>query len=146
MRTRTLREAWPQRRSPADADRPGRWVCPSQRSIECLTLEDDLGAGFIMEWLDGEALGSRILKSPELEDIRPRLARECGQILARIHGIDPAESGLTQMLSTVTTEAFIRKMWEQYQSYRYTSADDRLHGSLAACAYPPRRRAPTRTQ
>jgi aminoglycoside phosphotransferase (APT) family kinase protein len=91
---------------------------PEPEVYRVLTLEDDLGAGFIMEWLDGETLGSKILKSPELEDIRPRLARECGQILARIHGIDPAEYGLTQMLSTVTTEAFIFKMWEQYKSYR----------------------------
>jgi aminoglycoside phosphotransferase (APT) family kinase protein len=90
---------------------------PEPEVYRVLTREDDLGAGFIMEWLDGETLGSRILKSPELEGIRPRLARECGQILARIHSIDPVESGLTKLLTTVTTEAFIRKMWEQYQSY-----------------------------
>jgi len=90
---------------------------PEPAIYRVLTLEDNLGAGFIMEWLDGEALGSRILRSPELEAIRPSLARECGQILARIHGIDPVESGLKKLLSTMTTEAFIQKMWEQYQGY-----------------------------
>ena len=91
---------------------------PEPEVYRVLTREDDLGAGFIMEWLDGETLGSRILKSPEMEAIRPRLARECGQILARIHGIDPVESGLTKMLVTMPTETFIRKMLEQYQSYK----------------------------
>jgi aminoglycoside phosphotransferase (APT) family kinase protein len=76
---------------------------PEPAIYRVLTLEDNLGAGFIMEWLDGEALGSRILRSPELETIRPSLARECGQILARIHGIDPVESGLKKLLSTMTT-------------------------------------------
>ena len=90
---------------------------PEPEIYRVLTPEDDLGGGFIMEWLDGETLGSRILKSPELNAIRPGLARACGQILARIHGIDPLESGLTTQLSTVTTEDFIRKMWDQYQSY-----------------------------
>ena len=44
---------------------------------------DGLGEGFIMEWLDGEALGARIGRAPELEEIRPRLAFECGH--RRIH-------------------------------------------------------------
>lgn len=90
---------------------------PEPEIYRVLTQEDDLGAGFIMEWLDGETLGSKILKSPELEGIRPHLARECGQILARIHGIDPLASGLTKALVTVTTEDFINTMWEQYRSY-----------------------------
>ena len=95
----------------------GQAGVPEPEIYRVLTPEDDLGAGFIMAWLDGETLGSRILKSPELAGIRPHLARECGQILARIHAIDPVTSGLTKVLTTVTTEAFIRKMWEQYQGY-----------------------------
>lgn len=90
---------------------------PEPQIYHVLTRDDDLGAGFIMEWLDGETLGSRILKSPELDEIRPRLARECGKILARIHGIDPVAYGLTKPLVTVPTETFVQTMWEQYQSY-----------------------------
>ena len=35
--------------------------------------EDAVGVGFIMEWLDGETLGSRINRAPELQHIRPPL-------------------------------------------------------------------------
>lgn len=90
---------------------------PEPQVHRVFTPEDDLGAGFVMEWLDGETLGSKILRSDELEEVRPRLARDCGQILARIHGIDPVKTGLAKMLSTVTTEAFILKTWEEYKSY-----------------------------
>ena len=36
--------------------------------------EDCLGDGFIMEWLDGETLGARIVRDPSLDAIRPKLA------------------------------------------------------------------------
>ena len=39
-----------------------------------LDPSDGLGPGFIMEWLDGEALGARIVRSPDLADVRPKLA------------------------------------------------------------------------
>ena len=55
-----------------------------------LRPEDGLGHGFIMEFIEGETLGGRVVRSPELADVRPRLARQCGEILARIHSIDPA--------------------------------------------------------
>ena len=77
---------------------------------------DGLGEGFFMEWLEGETVGSKILSAPELAKVRPRLAFECGEILARIHGIDPAETGLTRRLSTVSTEAFVRDIWNRYQA------------------------------
>jgi len=58
-----------------------RWV---------LTPEDDLGHGFIMGFVEGETLGGRIARSEALASARPHLARRCGEILARIHRIDPA--------------------------------------------------------
>ena len=60
---------------------PVRWV---------LTPEDGLGHGFIMGFVEGETLGGRIAKSEALAGARPRLARQCGEILARVHSIDPA--------------------------------------------------------
>ena len=79
---------------------------PEPEIVHVLTPADGLGAGFIMEWLDGETLGARILRSPELDDIRPRLAYECGRVLAQIHGIDTAATGLDQHLHEVPTEVF----------------------------------------
>ena len=82
-----------------------------------LEPDDDLGQGFIMEWLDGETLGSKILRAPELDEVRPRLAYECGQVLARIHGIDVRATGLDQTLAVVSTEDFVRGLWDRYREF-----------------------------
>ena len=49
---------------------------PEPEVIHVLSDDDGLGDGFVMEWLDGIALGARVVRSPELEQIRPRL-RTC---------------------------------------------------------------------
>ena len=90
---------------------------PEPEVFHVLGHDDGLGLGFIMQWLDGETLGARILRAPELDDVRPQLARQCGQILARIHAIDPVATGLVDDLQVLTTEQFVRKMWEQYQEF-----------------------------
>ena len=56
-----------------------------------LTAEDGLGRGFVMTFVEGETLGGRIVKSPDLADARKILARQCGEIIAKIHTIDPTE-------------------------------------------------------
>lgn len=90
---------------------------PEPEVYYVLAREDDLGEGFIMQWLEGEALGARIARSPELAGIRPTLAYECGRILARIHGIDLKATGLADLLHTTTPEAYVRQTWERYQLY-----------------------------
>lgn len=52
-----------------------------------LTPEDGLGLGFVMRFVEGETLGGRIVKSDHLRAARQTLAFECGETLARIHGI-----------------------------------------------------------
>jgi aminoglycoside phosphotransferase (APT) family kinase protein len=76
---------------------------------------DGLGEGFIMEWLDGETLGARIARAPELEAVRPKLAYECGQILARIHSIDLDATGLRERLEMAPPEFFVQQTWDRYQ-------------------------------
>jgi aminoglycoside phosphotransferase (APT) family kinase protein len=88
---------------------------PSVRYV--LAPDDGLGAGFLMQWLEGETLGARIARAPEFETLRPRLAYECGQILARLHAIDLDATGLRARLDVVTPETFVRQTWERYQSY-----------------------------
>ena len=51
---------------------------------------DGLGAGYVMDRLEGETLARRILRDPAFAAARPHLARQCGEILARIHAIPPA--------------------------------------------------------
>jgi aminoglycoside phosphotransferase (APT) family kinase protein len=52
-------------------------------------LEQDArtGAGFVMDRLQGETLGRRILREPRLETARSKLAYQCGEALARFHTI-----------------------------------------------------------
>ena len=82
-----------------------------------LTADDGLGEGFLMEWLEGEALGARIVRSPDLAAIRPRLAYECGRILARIHAIDVAATGLDKVLARIRPAEAVELHWQRYREY-----------------------------
>lgn len=88
---------------------------PEPEVYHVLTPEDAIGDGFIMEWLEGEALGARIVRSPEFEEIRPRLAYECGQLLARIHSINLDETGLRDRLWQISPAEFVEQTWERYR-------------------------------
>ncbi len=52
-----------------------------------LLPEDELGEGFVMERLEGETLARRILRDEQFAAVRPKLALQCGEILAGIHAI-----------------------------------------------------------
>src|SRR6185369_15210139 len=60
---------------------------------EVLWVSEDpaiLGSPFIvMGYVEGEAIPRRILRDESLADVRPRLAGQCGQILARLHATPP---------------------------------------------------------
>jgi aminoglycoside phosphotransferase (APT) family kinase protein len=87
-------------------------------AILCVFDEGDgLGDGFLMEWLEGETLGARITRAPELDAIRPQLARQCGAVLARIHAIDVGAAGLAAVLQQHTPEQLVRQNWDLYQAY-----------------------------
>jgi aminoglycoside phosphotransferase (APT) family kinase protein len=81
-----------------------------------LTPQDGLGDGFIMEWLEGETLGARIVRDPALDTVRPKLAEQCGEILARIHAIDLEATGLSARLSHLSPEQYVRQTWERYHA------------------------------
>ena len=82
-----------------------------------LKPEDGLGEGFVMEWLDGEALGAKITRAAEYETLRENLARDCGRILARIHSIDLDETGLRGQLGTFSPLDLLNETWKRYQAY-----------------------------
>jgi aminoglycoside phosphotransferase (APT) family kinase protein len=58
---------------------------PNLRTV--LQPDDDLGSGFVMDRLEGETLARRILRDDAFAEARPKLARQCGEILAGIHAI-----------------------------------------------------------
>jgi aminoglycoside phosphotransferase (APT) family kinase protein len=90
---------------------------PEPEVLHVLEPEDGLGEGFLMEWLEGETLGARIVRAEELSGVRPRLARQCGEILARIHAIDLVATGLDRRLGSMTPAEFLDQTWSRYQAY-----------------------------
>ena len=88
---------------------------PAPRVMYVLSSSDDLGDGFLMDWLEGETLGQRIVKVDELAEVRPCLARQCGEILGRIHAIDWEAAGLADHVPTVDPETLVD---ETYAAYR----------------------------
>ncbi|MGM4966654.1 phosphotransferase family protein [Tardiphaga sp. 1201_B9_N1_1] len=63
---------------------------PSPKVLHVLRPDDDLGTGFIMQRVAGETIPRKILRDEEFADARPKLARQCGEILAGIHGLSAA--------------------------------------------------------
>ncbi len=90
---------------------------PEPEVYAVFTAADGLGDGFVMQWLDGEALGARIVRSESLAGVRPKLAFECGQILARIHAIDLKKTGLDTLLDPMDPAAFVEQTWERYKVF-----------------------------
>jgi aminoglycoside phosphotransferase (APT) family kinase protein len=90
---------------------------PEPEILHVFEERDGIREGFLMEWLDGETLGARIVRGEEFAAIRPKLARQCGEILARIHGIDVAALGLADALRTRTPAELVHESWNVYKTY-----------------------------
>lgn len=69
--------------------RAGECGVPEPRVHHILQPADALGRGFLCQRVEGETLARRILRDATFSEVRPRLAGACGQIIARIHAIDP---------------------------------------------------------
>ncbi len=67
--------------------------------VRCvLTPEDGIGDGYVMDRLPGETIARKILRDSAFDAVRPDLARQCGEALARIHKVDiePLRSGVAE--------------------------------------------------
>ena len=62
---------------------------PSPQVVHVLTPRDELGSGFVMDHVAGETVARKILRDDDFALVRPKLARQCGEALARIHAIAP---------------------------------------------------------
>jgi aminoglycoside phosphotransferase (APT) family kinase protein len=80
------------RRAEADVVRAA--VAAGVRTPDARWLQEGLvrdGAwGYFLDWVTGEAIGRRVVKSPELAAAREKLPGELAVELARIHSITPA--------------------------------------------------------
>ncbi len=69
---------------------------------EIVDADDDpaiLGSSFlVMVHVEGETIPRKILRDPEFAAVRPKLARQCGEILASLHTLGPDEiAGLDEI-------------------------------------------------
>jgi aminoglycoside phosphotransferase (APT) family kinase protein len=62
---------------------------PVPHVFALLGAEDRLGAGFLMDRVEGETIPRRILRDEQFATARPHLATQAGTIAARIHTVDP---------------------------------------------------------
>jgi len=91
---------------------------PGPEIVYILQPEDGLGAGFIMQWLEGETLGQRINRAEEFAGVRPVLARDCGRILGRIHALDWRAAELETALPNVHPAALVDETWDIYRQLK----------------------------
>ena len=82
-----------------------------------LKPEDKAGSGYVMDRLPGETIARKILRDAAYDDIRPDLAYQCGEILARIHQVDTAR--LRKVLAVVDGPAQLKRYREIYDLYDY---------------------------
>jgi aminoglycoside phosphotransferase (APT) family kinase protein len=68
-------------------DLAGRSGVPVPAIRGVLQPSDELGSGFLMDRIAGETIARKILRDDEFAEVRPRLARQCGSVLAAIHGV-----------------------------------------------------------
>jgi aminoglycoside phosphotransferase (APT) family kinase protein len=64
---------------------------PAPKVLAIIEPADELGEGYIAERVTGETLGPRIVRDDRFGSARKIMARQCGEILAAIHQIKPAD-------------------------------------------------------
>ena len=89
---------------------------PVPTILAVLSPDDGLGEGFLMPWLAGETLGSKIVRDPVLCSLQPSLAYQSGQILARIHRMDVAQLGLAGYLAETPPALLVEQTWARYRA------------------------------
>jgi aminoglycoside phosphotransferase (APT) family kinase protein len=76
--------------------------------------DDPIGLGYFMPRTEGETIARKILRDQPFEAARPKLARQCGEVLARIHALEVA--GLPS-LPVVTARQQIERYEAIYRSF-----------------------------
>jgi aminoglycoside phosphotransferase (APT) family kinase protein len=81
-----------------------------------LSEADGIGHGFIMDRVEGETIARKILRDDEFADARPKMARQCGEILARLHSV---KMDRLPALRTSTATAEIEQYAQTYKTHNH---------------------------
>ena len=76
--------------------------------------EEGLGLGYAMERIAGETIARRILRDDRYAEARSRMARQCGEILCRIHSMDTSCLPPLQDLPAAT---LVEQMYSMYRTF-----------------------------
>ncbi|HTQ24228.1 MAG TPA: phosphotransferase family protein [Candidatus Binataceae bacterium] len=87
---------------------------PAPRVIAILEAADGLGEGYITERVAGETLGPRIVRDERFAAARGVMAGQCGEILAAIHRIDPADAPFLMRQDPAEHVAAHRRIVDSY--------------------------------
>ena len=98
-----------------EASRATGVAAPRVRYV--LRPEDGVGHGYVMDRLPGETIARKILRDVEFDHVRPRLAFQCGSILAKIHAVDTLR--LARILPVIDGPAQLRRYRDLYDAYNY---------------------------
>ncbi len=96
-----------------EASRAAGVLAPRVRYV--LKDEDGAGQGYVMDRLPGETIARKILRDEAFAPVRPKLARQCGEILARIHKVDTAP--MRHLLPAVDGPAQLRAYRDSYDAF-----------------------------
>jgi aminoglycoside phosphotransferase (APT) family kinase protein len=91
--------------------------CAAPRVRHVLSESEGVGQGYVMDRLKGETIARKILRDPEFEAVRPKLARQCGEILACIHAVDPEP--VRSLLPIVDGLSQLHRYRDTYDAYNY---------------------------
>lgn len=80
------------------------------------TEADGVGSAYLMSRVEGETIARKILRDAEFDAVRPHLARQCGEILARIHRCD---IGPLRARLNVVTRGQVDHYEALYRGYDY---------------------------
>lgn len=83
------------------------WVSPDGGPVGC---------GYLMEHVSGETIPRKILRDVAFDSVRPLLARQCGQVLAKIHNV---AVGSLPPLNVSDAKAQWKTYRDIYDSYEY---------------------------
>jgi aminoglycoside phosphotransferase (APT) family kinase protein len=80
--------------------------------------DDPLGASLCMDWIEGQTVGSRILRDPSLAAIQPDLPRQCGAALAKIHGAPTAGLSVLPSIPAAKRLQVLRRLHNGHPGHR----------------------------
>lgn len=85
---------------------------PPVRAV--LTEDYGLGQGYIMDYIAGETIARRILREPIFAPLRASFAAQCGEILARIHRMEPKSISFLTPFSAPRQIVLYRNIYDKH--------------------------------